>query len=731
VSLIGQPAAPLVVLWLVALPTLGQEAFAPPAEPPSIAAARASGPITIDGRLSERDWAEAEVATGFRQIDPKQGAPATFDTEVRLLYDADNLYVAARCHDPLGARGVRVRNLRRDFDFGTDDVFGVSFDTFRDGQNAQVFQVNPHAARRDEQVRDGDVEDLEWDPVWEVRTEIDGDGWTAEMAIPWATLRYPRSERPQWAINFIRVIRRLNETTGWSAWPRAYPPYRMSYAGLLTNLQPPPPATNLRVQPYAVLRHSSGAGPTDTQAEVGGDLKWALTPNTVLDATYNTDFAQADVDRQVVNLTRFSVLFPEQRQFFLENAPLFNAGLEREVRPFFSRRIGLDDFGNPIPIQGGLRLTHRTGDRSTGALLIRQDGTDTSGPTTFGVLRHVENVGRSSRVGGILVSRWDEAPPGGGTAVVNNVAAADAFLRLNPNLYVRAMLSGSATSGRGGDGVAASIDVSREGNWGIAWWVEEYIGPDYQASTGYLSRPDLIRSNPGLNLDLRPSWRPGFIRRFVFQGPANIYHRASDHSFQEAQWYVPLLGAYFENGAWFLSWAVPMWERLDSSFTPLPGLAIPPGNYQYTRYLISTSTDPSRHFSLRVDANAGGFYDGSSQSASVYAQANPDPRVSLQLSYTINALRDIGTSRADKTTHLVQPMLRLALNPRLQLTSLYQYNTAARLATWNARFAWEFRPQSYVYLVYNDRRPIASSDGTTSPLKDRQLILKLTYSKPL
>src|SRR5262249_6004058 len=163
-----------------------------------------------------------------------------------------------------------------------------------------------------------------------------------------------------------------------------------------------------------------------------------------------------------------------------------------------------------------------TGERSSGALLIRQDGTDSSGPTTFGVLRHVENLGRGSRVGGILVSRWDEAGPSGEPSTVNTVAAADAFLRVNPNFYIPAMASGSATSAKGGAGVAASVDFSREGNWGIGWIVEEYIGPEYRADTGYLSRPNLIRTNPGLNLDLRPDWKPGFIRRFVFNDSANV-----------------------------------------------------------------------------------------------------------------------------------------------------------------------------------------------------------------
>jgi hypothetical protein len=708
-------------------PASAQDAFPPPSEPPTLHAVPAHGPIAVDGRLSEPDWSRAPVATGFRQIEPKQGTPATFDTEVRVLYDSHGVYVGARCLDPLGAAGVRVKDLRRDFDLGVNDTFGISFDTFRDGQNALVFQTNPRGVRRDQQVRDGDVADLNWDAVWQVRTQVDDEGWTVEMAIPWSTLRYPASSR-DWGVNFLRVIRRLNETSGWSPWPRAYPPYRMSYAGLLRGLECPPPAANIRIQPYAVARRGrTGDAASTRDLELGGDLKWAITPGTVLDATFNTDFAQADVDLQVVNLTRFSVFFPEQRPFFLENASLFSAGLEREVRPFFSRRIGLDDEGVPIPIDGGLRLTHRTASRSAGALLIRQkDGSEAS---SFAVGRYVQNLGRESRVGGLLVTRADEAT-GETPAVTNTVAALDTYLRLNPHLYVRAMLSGSSTSGGSGDGLAASLDVSREGNWGIAWLVGEYIGPGYRAGTGFVSRPDLVRTNPGLNLDVRPSWKPRFVRRFAFNSWANVYHRASDGEFQEARWSVPLLGVWFESGGWFLTHAVPNWQRLDQAFSPLPGLRIEPGSYRFTRLSLSTSTDPSRRFSLRVDGDAGPFYDGRSASAVVYLQANPSPHVSTLIAYSVNALRDVGGAGSDRTTHLVQPSIRLALNPRLQLLSLYQRNTAAGLATWNARLAWEFRPLSYVYLVVNDRRPIDTGDGRR-PLADRQLILKVTWNRPL
>jgi hypothetical protein len=728
----ASPTTAIALIVAAAAGASAQETFPPPAERLRIPARRANAAIQVDGRLAEPDWAAATAMGGFRQIEPHQGQPATFDTEVRVLYDDANLYVGARCRDDLGPEAVRVRNLRRDFDFSTDDVFGVSFDTFRDGHNAMVFETNPWGVRRDQEVLDSDVQDLQWDAAWRVRTDRGSDGWTVEMAIPWRTLRYP-PRASEWSVNFVRVIRRLNETTGWSPWPRAYNPYRMSYAGLLVGLEPPPPSPNVRLQPYAVVSDRWGSS-EDGETDVGGDLKWAINPGTVLDLTVNTDFAQADADRQVINLTRFSVLFPEQRPFFLESASLFSAGLERSVRPFFSRRIGLHDDGTPIPIQAGLRLTSRNGQRSAGALLVRQAGTAAFASTTFGVGRIVQNVGQEGRLGALLTTRYD-APQPGGPSASNAVGTFDAFLRPSAHVYVKGMLSGSATKGAGGDGLAASLDVTLQSNRLAASWVGEYVGPQYLPATGFLSRPDLIRNNPALMLDWRPAWKPAFVRRFVFHSSANVYHRASDGDFQEAQWFVPLLGAYFSNSGWFLTYLVPNWQQLDAPFRPLPGVVVAPGRYQFNRFLVSTSTDTSRRFVVRGDFETGPFYDGRSQVLTASAVATPSPHASLAISYTLNALKEMGVGRTDSTTHLFAPTLRLAFDPNLQLTLFYQRNTAAELSTWNARLSWEFRPLSYVYLVYNDRAPITTSSGLfpsvpTAPT-DRQLILKVTFNKQL
>jgi hypothetical protein len=361
--------------------------------------------LRIDGVLDDMAWGDAHVAAGFIQAEPAQGQPAVDPTEVRVLFDDNYLYFAVTCMDVRGEGDLRVRDMRRDFDDTTDDFVGIAIDGVRDGRSALVFRVNPRGALRDQQTVDGGLVDLEFDAVWEARTSRNERGWNAEIAIPWRTLRY-RRDATSWGINFQRVNRRTNENSGWSPWPRMVTPFRMDYAGRLTGLEPPPPGRNLRVQPYAT---ASSATSADLNGEVGVDAKWAVTSNAVLDLTVNPDFGQTDVDRQVVNLTRFSVFFPERRQFFQENRGNFFSGNGGRFEPFFSRRIGLDQDGNPIPIIAGARLTMRGRRGSLGALGVSQEAAGASPASEFGVVRYVANFGAQSRIGG---RGW--TPPGGG-----------------------------------------------------------------------------------------------------------------------------------------------------------------------------------------------------------------------------------------------------------------------------------------------------------------------------
>ncbi len=685
----------------------------------SVEATRTPESVQVDGRLDEPTWRQAKSIRGFVQNEPDQGVPATFDTEVRLLFDETHLYVGAVLHDPLGPAGLRVPVLQRDFDYDASDVFSLILDPFGDERNAFVFQVNPYGAQRDLQVREGITFNTNWDAVWTARTHITAEGWTTELAIPWATLRYPapqEGEAPIWGVNFMRGTRRLGETSGWVAWPRSYSPYHMQFAGELRGLEPPPPRMNARVQPYVLLREERTGGESNLdnldRAKFGGDLKWAVSTSTVLDLTVNTDFAQAEADAQVVNLARYSVFFPEKRAFFLESAGTFDLGYSL-FTPFYSRRIGLEN-GRPVPLDAGLRLTRSTSTEQVGALLIRQRETDFSPASHFAIGRLSRNLGRGgARLGGLVVARHDgafEDEP----ATSNIVTTVDGYARLSPTARVTAFISGSRTSGRAlpGNGFASYLWLRNNAEWGYVGFLQDIASKHYEASTGFIFRQDVLLNSPAATLDWRPSWRPNAVRKFDPGFSSYVYHRLSDGAFLQADIRVTPIGIAFKNSAYMSLSTGPTWQTLDAEeaafFRPL-GAEIAAGDYRYTRVRLQANSDLTARMVASSNLEIGGFYDGRLSTFAAEMLARPSPHITFKGRYELNAARDLGTAAEEVTSHLVAAEARLALNPRLQFLAFYQYNTLADLGTWNVRLSYEFRPLSYIYLVFNDARYFVST----------------------
>ena len=308
--------------------------FPPPDNPPIVKAVKAEGKITVDGKLVESDWEQAEVITDFFRREPRQGGNIRYKTEVRFLFDNKFLYVGAFCKDSVGLKGIRVQDLRRDFSWGLNDIFGIALDPQNLKQYAQAFQTTPYGNQRDFQNFSGNSFDSGWNTLWIVRTQRTKEGYFAEFAIPFKTLRYnkPKDGEPlEWGITMVRYARRDIEVSSFPAIPQAFTPYRMTYAAKLTGVKVPPPSANVRIEPYTLYQYDDikdgDENPSEDNFKLGGDIKWAINPRTVLDLTFNTDFAQADVDRAINNLERFNIFFPEQRQFFLENADLFSSSV--------------------------------------------------------------------------------------------------------------------------------------------------------------------------------------------------------------------------------------------------------------------------------------------------------------------------------------------------------------------------------------------------------------------
>ena len=368
-------------------------------------AIRLAGEITLDGALDEPSWSQAPMAHNFVQNDPREGMPATFDTEVRVLYDDDAMYFGVFAMDDQPSR-IIANDLKKDFNTDQNDGFRIILDTFHDQRNGYQFATNPAGAKWDAQmVNEGRESNANWDGIWDVATRITETGWYAEIRIPFRTLRFSAADVQIWGMNFERKVRRLNEDSYWSPVPRIYDIQRVSLAGTLEGMRGVRPGKDLRIKPYVLSSGSTiGGSATRGDFEGGFDVKYGVTTGLTWDFTVNTDFSQVEADEQQVNLTRFSLFFPEKRDFFLENSGIFQFGgatqggggnnitsgrqnQSQDMRLFFSRRIGLSDDGQAIPILGGTRLTGRQGVYSVGLLNIQQREEGPVPATNFTALR--------------------------------------------------------------------------------------------------------------------------------------------------------------------------------------------------------------------------------------------------------------------------------------------------------------------------------------------------------
>lgn len=730
----------LLFSTLVQSYAIAQEIFKPDSIRKKVVAVRTEASLKIDGYLNETAWQTAQPIAQFTQVEPFQGQKVNFDTEVRTLYNKDYLYIGAFCRDPQGKKAIRVPDLRRDFDFSAHDIFGVAIDGFHDKRNAMAFVTNPYGSQRDLLSFDDRLFDVDWDGRWIVRTQRLDSGWTAEFAIPWQTLRYPRMPKGQhvWGINFFRNRRATNELSAWSPYPRAFGALRMEYAGELIGIEPPPPSPNVQVIPYVLqtvdrYRYvANGSERVQSSAKIGGEVKWAVNSNSVLDLTVNTDFAQADADRQVNNLTRFSVFFPERRQFFLENASLFGTGLapddnladgEMRIQPFFSRRIGLDESGNPLPIVAGARYVYRSVRHNYGGILMRQGGDATHAPITYAVGRYSHNFGKQNRAGGVVTYRNEEGF-NGRLGSRNLVAAADAFFRLSQSLNLNTMIIKSFDSDSTGDGSAGFAQFRYNSNNLTAWLTQSVVTANFNPKMGFVSRANVLATTPGFFFIIRKPWIPKFIRGLEPGMFSEVYFNAQTKALQEARVSFNPLWVALQSGGFLGVFIDPTFQRLEETFSPV-GIDILPDDYRYLRGSVMAGSDRSRKLSYFVLTSWGGYYNGRLWSIDSNIRLAPTPHFQLNFSYQNNRFRGVGINQEDANVHLWSIESRMAVNPRLQLISFYQFNASANRDVWNIRLSWEFRPLSFVYLVFNQR----SFNTINERQQSQHLIGKVMYLK--
>lgn len=727
-----------ILLLFTSFASFAQDAdvFKPDSIRKVLEASQIKSSIKIDGVLKEEEWKNALPSPRFIQVEPHQGALSDFETTVKVLYNKQFLYFGVFSRDSLGKKAIRATDFKRDFNFAQHDLLTLSFDGFNDKRNAMALATNAYGVQRDLLSFDDYYYDVDWDGLWKVRTTRTDSGWYAEIAIPWQTLRYPKinDSVQEWGFNIYRNRRLTNEISAFSPFPRSFSSLRMDYAGILKNLQPPPPKPNIRVQPYLLTSYErlkvEGQKPDEsTSFKLGGEVKWAINPNAVLDLTVNTDFAQADADRQVNNVTRFSVFFPERRQFFLENASLFGIGVSRNpdesggnmrIQPFFSRRIGLDDDGNQIPIEVGGRFVYRSSKRNYGAMLMRQKEVDASPATNFLVARYSENLGKQNRIGTLVTVK--NQPNGS-----NVVGSVDGFFRLGESHSVNTMVSVSNTSATGKSGVSAYAQYYYISNQLKIWWTQSIVSKDFDPQLGFVSRTNVIGTTPGIFWWYRGKRLPfkKWLRAYEPSIFPEFYHQVSTGKLVERTWTVYPVWLNLQSGAYFGYSITPTYQYLTENFEPL-GVRILTGGYNYVRNQIYASTDPSRKLNLQVIYNWGTYFNGKLESGDWTLQFAPSPHFSLSGRFNRNYFKSVGESDTTTRIDLYSLEGRFALNPRLQLIGFYQHNAESNSQNYNVRLSWEYQPLSYIYVVLNHRD---FQDLTLKRNTQDQAIFKISYLK--
>ncbi|HEY4936207.1 MAG TPA: DUF5916 domain-containing protein, partial [Puia sp.] len=708
-----------------------------PSKIKEIRAIRIETRLEVDGILNEPEWALAPPSPHFVQIEPEQGKPVHFDTKIKVLYNRSFLYVGIIALDSAGKKAIMATDFIRDFDITRHDLVSLAFDGFNDHRNAMSFVTNAYGVQKDLLAFDDLYYDIDWDGLWRVRTNRTDSGWTAEIAIPWQTLRYPKSKDSiqSWGFNVYRNRRLTNEISALSEFPHAYTSLRMNYAGRLTNLQPPPPKTNIRFQPYILTQYNHeqnivpGTSNENTNVKAGGDLKWAINTNTVLDLTVNTDFAQADVDQQVNNVTQFSVFFPEKRQFFLENASLFGvsvqqapdlAGGSMRIQPFNSRTIGLDSSGNPIPIIGGARLVHRSDKLNYGAIVMRQGNAGGYPFTDLFVGRISENFGQLNRVGLMTTIKNDAL----GSSVENTI---DGFFRMGEANSLNTIFTHSYSTQTGNSGFAGAAQYFYSTNQCKIWWTESVVTKNFNPEMGFVSRNDVIGTTPGIfyyyrgkSLPLKKyllAWEPSFS--------PEIYVQASTGKLIESEYYIFPIWFNFKSGAYLGYGFIPTYQNLTMPFQPL-GVTISVGEYRYTQQQIWFSSNPSKILNLQVLYTWGGYYNGRLNSGDWKLQFAPIPHISLTAEFNRNRFFGVGELKSYSTIDLLVLQGRFALNPMLQMTAFFQKNTEDNSNNYNIRFSWEYQPLSYIYLILNHQ---GFDPVNSKAVFEDHAIVKINYLK--
>ncbi len=707
-----------------------------------------SGEIKIDGIMDEESWLQADVATDFFMVLPMDTSMARVRTEVRMTYDEHNLYLIATCFHLLPGRYF-VESLRRDFVFGKNDNFLLFMDTFDDQTNGFSFGANAAGAQWDGLMYEGGKVDLSWDNKWTSVVKKDDDKWIFEASIPFKTIRYKKGIT-KWGINFSRMDLKTTEKSSWAPVPRQFPTASLAYTGILVWDKPPPPAgSNISIIPY-VLGGTSKDYERETdrsyRKEIGLDAKIAVTSSLNLDLTINPDFSQVEVDRQVTNLDRFELFFPERRQFFLENADLFANFGYATIRPFFSRRIGLgtsiertDSLGNlsrkdtsyQIPIEYGARFSGKL-DKNwrIGAMNMQTaEVSDISLPRqNFTVFALQRRIFSRSNVGVIFINKESM------NYTPSDDPSSPVFSEFNRNLGLEYNLASSNNLWTGKALVLKSFNPEKKENeWTHAAnlqyssrrltvsWQHEYVGENYNAEVGYVPRKNFIKINPQVAYLFFPK-----SKNVLSHGPkASSTYFFNDSFAQTDNESFVSYTVTFRKQSVLTGWVAHNYVLLLQPFDPTnSGLAyLEAGTeHRWNSFGVDFVSKPQSIFTYSFSTRGGGYYaDGKRLNLGGELGYRFQPYLSFALGFNYNDIR-LPSPWNTKTFWLIGPRLDVTLTNKLFFTAFAQYNEQQNNVNLNTRLQWRYKPASDLFIVYTDNYL-----PDNFAVKNRALVIKFTY----
>jgi Domain of unknown function (DUF5916)/Carbohydrate family 9 binding domain-like len=696
----------------------------------TVRAVRATTPIRIDGALDEPLYSTVPSISDFIQQEPQEGEPATEKTEMWVAFDEDNVYVAFRCWESEPDRFV-ANDMRRDGPnmWQGNDIVAVSFDTFQDRRNSFNFVMNALGARQDGQVTNERQWNGDWNTVWEVKSGRFEGGWTIEAAIPFKSLRYQPGRAQIWGFNAFRTNRWKNEISYVTRVPAARGQsalYQGSVAATLVGVEAPSGSRALEVKPYAISdlkTDRASAVSNDLSGAVGLDVKYGVTQNLTADFTYNTDFAQVEADEQQVNLTRFSVFFPEKREFFLENqgtfafggaaAGGFSAANSDVPILFYSRRIGLDD-GRQVPIIGGARLTGRVGRYTVGLIDMQTDNDPRVRSTNFSVVRLKRDLFQRSSVGLLLTGR-SVGQSGLGT---NGVYGIDGTFGFYDNLNVNTYWARSRTDGRAGKDTSFRGQLDYAGDRYGVQLEHLVVGDDFNPEVGFVRRHDMRRSSALLRFSPRPT-RIASVRRFFYQGSLDYIANGSGHL--ETRESNGEFAIEFQNSDRLTVNVTDSYEFLPRPFPIAPDITLPIGGYHFDNVHLQMNLGQRRKVSGNFALDLGTFYNGHKTTISLSrGRMNAGSRLSLEPAYLLNL---VDLAEGSFTSQLVGSRVTYTVTPLMFASALLQYNSSSHAVTANVRLRWEYRPGSEFFVVYNEDRDTLAR--RFPDLAGRALIVKI------